>query len=1080
VQQMFHHRTLEVFGAVLGLTLCFFVAEPAAKELNCYNATGQTAVALCSKIVDNPQFDANERRGALRLRAKINDKLGNWQEVISDVTQLEKLGFVGVLPFQLSAKANRKLNKPELAAEDYRKAYEIEPLNEEVLNDLAWALFDLNKLEEAEKVTSTYIDRVPNSALVFYDRGWVRYTEGWFELAIKDYKSALALPRLNLKLAARLHNNLGLAYAKLGKSKRALDEYAEAIKFNPNHRYVYENRGDLYSDLGRYDDALIDYNRHLRIDYSAATLGNKAETLISLGRLKEAEIVIASAMRATDSSAATYVTLGKLKRFQGNFAEAEERYQFALKFDHNHFWARYWLAELHFSQSKYDSAVEEFSQLVSERPKLASTHNYLGLSLLLSGRAEASLPHFLNASRFDTKSSGMYENLAIAHSQLRRWDESLHFANLALVRNAKSSTAYSRRAYAYWWLGNLVAALVDYDRAVELDPTSQIVRSERGLFHMENGNYEKALLDYDFLVSANRSAENLTNKAKALTLLNRESEALVVLSLASRAPKNSVIVAQNIEAMLRQNGVNQISAYAAEIQIGILEGLKLDALVIKKLDAIIKNGTATSRHFEKRGDLLFKLGRKDEALSDYKKMLGWSRNQLTLNRVANTLVELSRYDEAEIILSEAVKQPDVLAGSLVLYGRVMQAKRNFTMADESYIRALKLEPTLDIARYWIASSMLEQGRFKEASVLYENLQAVWPGNVRVQLDLGHALYEQARHTDALRHFTLAIDSDPKSGEGLENRALTNIQLGKFQDAIKDATLAIELDDRSWVAYARRANAQWKLYKLNAALADYNKAIELKPNIRWLLEERSDFHIANLMLELALKDADAALKLDDVRGSTFRTRALAAELLGRYSEALEYYTKALSSKDANDWLLEDRSWAYIGLGQPLKAIEDCELLIKRQPTKADGFHCRSNVYLSLANTRAQSTDLDLALKLEPGHMPSHYDFGHVKLADQSWEGAELEFNTTIKAGYRVPESYYFRGVAKEELGQWKGAMKDYEISLGYEKNRWAKQISARLEGLKRKQPLVGAINSFEYPQRRSRSGRYAAPMRQAAP
>jgi len=73
------------------------------------------------------------------------------------------------------------------------------------------------------------------------------------------------------KLAAA-HNNRGVAYRLKGEYDRAMQDYEQAIRLNPDSANYYNNRGIIYRIKGDYDRAIADYDEALwlKSDYPAA------------------------------------------------------------------------------------------------------------------------------------------------------------------------------------------------------------------------------------------------------------------------------------------------------------------------------------------------------------------------------------------------------------------------------------------------------------------------------------------------------------------------------------------------------------------------------------------------------------------------------------------------------------------------------------------------------------------------------------------------------------------------------------------------------------------------------------------
>ena len=49
--------------------------------------------------------------------------------------------------------------------------------------------------------------------------------------------------------------------AKENKLDRAIQDYDQIIRLNPNFRWAYGNRGEVFNMLGEYDKAIQDFDR---------------------------------------------------------------------------------------------------------------------------------------------------------------------------------------------------------------------------------------------------------------------------------------------------------------------------------------------------------------------------------------------------------------------------------------------------------------------------------------------------------------------------------------------------------------------------------------------------------------------------------------------------------------------------------------------------------------------------------------------------------------------------------------------------------------------------------------------------
>ena len=138
------------------------------------------------------------------------------------------------------------------------------------------------KAEEARQ----QFDAAIGDAEMYLRLGNAAYDSEDYRRAIQDYDEAI---RLDPQAALAYHNR-GLAYGTLGQYERAIEDYNEAIRLNPQNAMAYYNRGVAYHKLGQYERAIEDYDEVIRLDpeYSNA-YNNRGLAYQSLGKVEEAD-----------------------------------------------------------------------------------------------------------------------------------------------------------------------------------------------------------------------------------------------------------------------------------------------------------------------------------------------------------------------------------------------------------------------------------------------------------------------------------------------------------------------------------------------------------------------------------------------------------------------------------------------------------------------------------------------------------------------------------------------------------------------------------------------------------------------
>jgi len=104
-------------------------------------------------------------------------------------------------------------------------------------------------------------------ALDYAARGVAYLAKSQRDRAIQDFNQVIRLnPNLTLAYNAR-----GAAYLAKGQPDRAIQDFNQAIRLNPNSAYLaFNNRGAAYLAKGRPDRAIQDFDQAIRLNPSYA------------------------------------------------------------------------------------------------------------------------------------------------------------------------------------------------------------------------------------------------------------------------------------------------------------------------------------------------------------------------------------------------------------------------------------------------------------------------------------------------------------------------------------------------------------------------------------------------------------------------------------------------------------------------------------------------------------------------------------------------------------------------------------------------------------------------------------------
>jgi tetratricopeptide (TPR) repeat protein len=272
---------------------------------------------------------------------------------------------------------------------------------------------------------------------------------------------------------------------------------------------------------------------------------------------------------------------------------------------------------------------------------------------------------------------------------------------------------------------------------------------------------------------------------------------------------------------------------------------------------------------------------------------------------------------------------------------------------------------------------------------------------------GAANSNVGNYSAAIRDFTVAIDLDSSNVVAVTNRGITYAKMGEYELAIKDLDEAINFNKSDPLIFYIKGYVERQLGKYNAAINDFSKAAALNPRDALTYYMRGRTKMDQKDYPGALSDFEKALVVNPGYWAVFKYRAKLNELQGNLDSALADYSTAISlnKKDSTVFIL--RAEVYEKLKMDSLAAQDYQHIIVLDKENLPILQKRGEACVRAGMNKEAITAFDDLLKRDP----TYYD------------------------------AYYYRGLAKFQLGEISNACGDWTIAQHKPTDELKKAIKA---------------------------------------
>lgn len=322
--------------------------------------------------------------------------------------------------------------------------------------------------------------------------------------------------------------------------------------------------------------------------------------------------------------------------------------------------------------------------------------------------------------------------------------------------------------------------------------------------------------------------------------------------------------------------------------------------------------------------------------------------------------------------------------------------------------------------------------------------SLYSQNAKKFLKTGSTFAKAEKYTEAIDHFTKAIEVDPNLTEAYIERAKAYEKVSKIELAATDYESATVISPKTQSHFYDAGRLYYALSNYEKSLALCDQAIELDKKYIEAFEIKVNCLIAMNKYDDALTEANRALDIKRT-SSTYKTRGKVNFLLKKYEDAESDYNSAYTRDKKDEESIVGLANSYYEMDKLTEALETIELALAMDENSKEGYFIRSKIYHKKVNFPKAINDLSKLIVLYPNDPKVEIYYmnrGIYYLEFNQHVNAINDFTKAISLNPKNYIAYFKRASSYEAITNYDSAIKDYETVEAMKlKNEEAKQLMA---------------------------------------
>ena len=276
-----------------------------------------------------------------------------------------------------------------------------------------------------------------------------------------------------------------------------------------------------------------------------------------------------------------------------------------------------------------------------------------------------------------------------------------------------------------------------------------------------------------------------------------------------------------------------------------------------------------------------------------------------------------------------------------------------------------------IAHNQLGTALENQNKITEAIRHYSEVLRIYPDNDKTYNNLGNALIKQGKITEAIRHYSEALRINPENDKAHNNLGFALGEHGKIAEAIRHYSEALRINPEFDSAHNNMGLALENQGKITEAIRHFSEALQINPE-NYKAHNNLGITLLNQgKITEAIRHFFEALQIEPGIAETHNNLGTALANQGKIADAIRHYSEALRINPEFDHAHNNLGLALTNQGKIADAIRHYSEALRINP---DFYRAHNN----LGNALKKQGRIDEAIKhysealrIKPDHVDAHY-------------------------------------------------------------------------------------------------------------